>query len=116
MSFAAGVSPSTVRPYPVVAGIDNYRKGASDLDKRTSGTRRRGATRPQDALLKQRQAASLIGVSERTLECWRSRGGGPPFVKISRRAVRYRRKDIDQWVAERVQYSTSEELRPARRV
>jgi hypothetical protein len=40
-----------------------------------------------DALLNQRQAASLIGVSERTLECWRCRGGGPPFVKISRRAL-----------------------------
>lgn len=81
---------------------------------RTSRTRRRDASRPPDALLNQRQAASLIGVSERTLECWRWRGGGPPFVKISRRAVRYRRKDIDQWVGERVQYSTSEELRPAR--
>ena len=45
-----------------------------------------------DQLLNQRQAASLIGVSERTLECWRCRGGGPPFVKISRRAVRYRRQ------------------------
>ncbi len=86
------------------------------MDKRTSGTRGRGATRPPDALLKQRQAASLIGVSERTLECWRCRGGGPPFVKISRRAVRYRRQDIDQWVGERVQYSTSEEPRPSRPV
>ena len=114
MSFRLGPRPSTVRPYPVGAASDNYRKGASDLEKRTSQTSRRGATRPADALLKQRQAASLIGVSERTLECWRCRGGGPPFVKISRRAVRYRRKDIDQWVGERVQYSTSEELRPAR--
>ena len=86
------------------------------MDKRNSRTRRRGATSPPDALLNQRQAASLIGVSERTLESWRCRGGGPPFVKISRRAVRYRRQDIDQWVGERVQYSTSEELLPARPV
>ena len=84
------------------------------MDKRTSRTPRRSATRPPDALLNQRQAASLIGVSERTLECWRCRGGGPSFVKISRRAVRYRRQDIDQWVRERVQHSTSEGSRPAR--
>ena len=84
------------------------------MRQRPSRRRRRGATRDPQALLNQRQAADLIGVSERTLECWRSRGGGPPFVKISRRAVRYRRQDIDQWVGERVQRSTSEELRPAR--
>ena len=84
------------------------------MGQRTSQTSRRGANRPPDALLNQRQAASLIGVSERTLECWRCRGGGPPFVKISRRAVRYRRQDIDQWVGERVQHSTSDESHPAR--
>ncbi len=71
--------------------------------------------RDPDALLGQREAAALIGVSERTLECWRWRGGGPPFVKISRRAVRYRRPDIQQWVSERIQRSTSEELGPAPR-
>ena len=116
MSFSLGSRPSTVRLYPVGADIANYRKGAWTLAQRTSRTSRRGATRPMEALLNQRQAASLIGVSERTLECWRCRGGGPPFVKISRRAVRYRRQDIDQWVGERVMHSTSEELRPARRV
>ncbi len=86
------------------------------MAKRTSRTPRRSSTGPPDALLNQRQTASLIGFSERTLECWRCRGGGPPFVKISRRAVRYRRQDMDQWVGERVQHSTSEELRPARPV
>lgn len=85
------------------------------MRQRPSRTRRRSATRDPEALLKQRQAADLIGVSERTLECWRSRGSGPPFVKISRRAVRYRREDIDQWVGERVQRSTSEERCSARR-
>ncbi len=84
------------------------------MDQRALRNRRRSAARDPEALLNQRQAASLIGVSERTLECWRCRGGGPPFVKISRRAVRYRRQDIDQWVGERVQHSTSEELPTAR--
>ena len=86
------------------------------MSHQTSHARQPTTGPDPDALLNQGQAASLIGVSERTLECWRCRGGGPPFVKISRRAVRYRRQDIDQWVGERVQHSTSEELRPARPV
>ena len=61
-----------------------------------------------DALLNQAQAAALIGVSERTLECWRWRGDGPPYVKISRRAVRYRRRDIREWAESRLQRSTSD--------
>ncbi len=84
------------------------------MDQRALRNRRRSAARDPQALLNQRQTAALIGVSERTLECWRCRGSGPPFVKISRRAVRYRRQDIDQWVGERVQRSTSEELPTAR--
>ena len=80
------------------------------MDHRISKAHRRTATRDPSALLNQSQAASLIGVSERTLECWRWKGNGPAFVKISSRAVRYRRQDIEKWVSERIQRSTSEEL------
>ena len=80
------------------------------MRQKTASARSRGAARDPEALLGQSEAAALIGVSERTLESWRWRGGGPPFVKISRRAVRYRRRDIQQWVSERIQRSTSEEL------
>src|SRR5262245_38424398 len=44
-----------------------------------------------DAALKENQAAKLLGVSPRTLQAWRLRGGGPPYLKIGR-AVRYQRK------------------------
>ena len=84
------------------------------MHQQTSRTHRQSAARDPKSLFNQRQTAALIGVSERTLECWRCRGSGPPFVKISRRAVRYRRKDIDQWVRERLQRSTAEEFPIAR--
>ncbi|MCP4203757.1 MAG: helix-turn-helix domain-containing protein [bacterium] len=80
------------------------------MDHRTSKTHLGTGARDPQALLNQAQTASLIGVSERTLECWRWKGNGPAFVKISSRAVRYRRQDIEQWVSERIQHSTSEEL------
>ena len=56
-----------------------------------------------DDLLDQRQAATRLGLpSARTLETWRCRGYGPPFLRLSPRLVRYRASDIDQWLAARV--------------
>ena len=43
-----------------------------------------------DAALNENQAAEFLGVSARTLQAWRVRGGGPRYVKIGR-SVRYQR-------------------------
>jgi len=51
------------------------------------------------ALLNQDQLAALLGVSERTLERWRSEHLGPPFVRlVGLGSVRYRKADVDQWL------------------
>ena len=44
-----------------------------------------------DAALNETQAAQLLGLSVRTLQAWRVRGGGPRYCKVGR-AVRYQRK------------------------
>ena len=50
----------------------------------------------EEALLNQQQLANLLGISERTLERWRSEHLGPPFIRlIGLGSVRYRRADID---------------------
>jgi len=54
--------------------------------------------------------ANLIGLSPRTLEGFRVRGGGPKFVKISGRTIRYRMADVRTWVEQRIVANTSEEL------
>lgn len=59
-------------------------------------------------LLAEKEAAKALGFSERTLQKWRSVGGGPRFVRVSARAVRYRQVDIDAWVEERLRTSTSD--------
>ncbi len=51
------------------------------------------------ALLKQRQVAALTGLSERKLEADRLRGIGIPYVRFSKRCIRYRRGDVDSHVA-----------------
>lgn len=63
--------------------------------------------KPDDALT-DKEAARITGLSYRTLQKLRWKGGGPPFVHYSSRAVRYRRGDVEQWVAERVRQSTSD--------
>jgi len=52
------------------------------------------------------QAAELLGLSKNTLNRWRYTGDGPRFVKLGR-AVRYRREDLDNWVASCGRTSTS---------
>jgi len=63
----------------------------------------------QRRLLTQREAASALRLSERTLERLRLQGGGPPFVKANR-SVRYRECDLEKWIETRVVSSTSEEM------
>lgn len=49
--------------------------------------------------LNQRQLADRWGVSEATLERWRSEGIGPVFLKIQGRVL-YRAEDIEAYEAE----------------
>jgi hypothetical protein len=60
------------------------------------------------------QAAGYLGLSPRTLEKLRVRGGGPTYAKFGRRVV-YAVEDLDHWAAERRRDSTSAPERPGRR-
>lgn len=64
----------------------------------------------QTPLMNQGQAASYLGLSARTLENWRLKGGGPAFVRMSQRCVRYRREALDLWLMSREVTSTSAPL------
>lgn len=62
------------------------------------------------ALLFTAEAAYILGLSPRTLEAMRLKGGGPPFISVTKKAVRYRRSDLDQWIESRCRKSTSDAL------
>ena len=49
-------------------------------------------------LLTQREAATLLHLSERTLERLRVSGTGPKFVRLGR-SIRYRPTDIEAYIA-----------------
>lgn len=63
---------------------------------------------PEFKLLPEKQAAKLLGLSDRTLRNWRVRGGGPPYVKVSPRCIRYRAADLEAWAAGNLRKSTSD--------
>jgi hypothetical protein len=46
------------------------------------------------------QVAGLLGISSWMLQRWRTQGplGGPPFVKIGKRTVRYPRQGFEAWL------------------
>lgn len=64
--------------------------------------------RDPDQLLDEAGAAKHLAVSPRTLRNWRTRGGGPKFVKISDRCIRYRLRDLLEWLEKRTRRSTSD--------
>jgi hypothetical protein len=46
-------------------------------------------------------AAAILGVSAHTLEDWRWKRKGPPWIRISRSCVRYDQKVLQDWLASR---------------
>jgi Helix-turn-helix domain len=50
-----------------------------------------------DSLLTESEASDFLKISVRTIQAWRLRVAGPPFVHVGR-AVRYRRRDLITWI------------------
>jgi predicted DNA-binding transcriptional regulator AlpA len=64
----------------------------------------------QEQLLNETQAADILCYSVRALQNWRHRGGGPRFVKVSARSVRYRHSDLILWIESRTVSNTSQHI------
>ena len=58
--------------------------------------------------MKTREVAALLGLSPRTLETYRWRGGGPAFSRFGT-SVRYLRSHVLAWAAARRVRSTSDD-------
>ncbi len=56
-----------------------------------------------------REVAACVGLSPRTLESYRSRGGGPPFYVVGSVLVRYLLSEVVDWVSARRRHSTSDD-------
>ena len=58
-------------------------------------------------LLDERAAAAALGMTPRAMQEWRRSGGGPQYVRISSRCIRYRPEDLREWAAERLRTTPS---------
>lgn len=58
-----------------------------------------------------KQVAALTNTSEGFWNNLRSTGGGPAYIKLAH-AIRYRRADVDAWLADRARKSTFDASRP----
>jgi predicted DNA-binding transcriptional regulator AlpA len=61
-----------------------------------------------DDLLTTTQVAVWLCVSIPWLEIGRGKGYGPPFVRLTKRCVRYKRGEVRTWLEERAHHCTSE--------
>ena len=60
------------------------------------------------ALINEEAAAEFADVSKRTMQGFRQNGGGPRFVRISSRCIRYTRTWLKEWADARAANSTAE--------
>ena len=60
------------------------------------------------SLVAEKAAADFLNVTTRTMQSLRQRGGGPRFMRLSARCIRYTRADLKAWAEERLRTSTAD--------
>jgi hypothetical protein len=70
-------------------------------------TREKSSSRQAPTVLDTRGAADFLGVSARTLEGLRVRGGGPRYAKVGG-SVRYRLASLEEYLRQQERASTSD--------
>jgi predicted DNA-binding transcriptional regulator AlpA len=78
------------------------------LDRRAQYIAGQAIGADPDMLLVTKQLAEWLGVSVQWLEIGRSRGDGPPYRRLGKRAIRYSVGDVLKWLEERSYKSTAE--------
>jgi len=97
---------STVK---VVASLPLANPATFHIDKRADTILAASAGNgDDDELLTTAQVAEWLGVSPQWLEARRARGGGPPFVRLSPRVVRYPRGGTRSWLNQRAHARTAD--------
>ena len=61
------------------------------------------------SLVDEKVAAAFLDLTPRTMQAYRQRGGGPKFIVLSSRCIRYRRIDLKAWADARIRTSTADQ-------
>jgi predicted DNA-binding transcriptional regulator AlpA len=99
---------------PLVKVVPASVPASFHIDKRADAILAASAnTGNDDDLLTTPQVADLLGVSTQWIEKRRTHGGGPPFVRLSQKIVRYPRDGLRHWLDQRARARIAE-YRPKR--
>ncbi|MFN9094704.1 MAG: helix-turn-helix transcriptional regulator [Alphaproteobacteria bacterium] len=60
--------------------------------------------------LDEKSLSEFLRIPRRTLQRWRSEGGGPPFVRAGARRILYRTEAVEAWAMSREHRHRAEEL------
>ena len=60
------------------------------------------------ALIDEKTAAAFLGLTARTMQAYRQKGGGPKYISLSSRCLRYRRIWLLEYAEARTRTSTSD--------
>ncbi len=71
---------------------------------------RHTAPRDRDALVNDQEAAEILALSRSWLKQLRVRGGGPPYLQLGGKAIRYKVADLFDWADSKKVTSTSAAL------
>jgi hypothetical protein len=82
--------------------------GKHHLDRRALDLIEASNEGTDDELLSTPRTAVWFGVSPEWLETGRSKGWGPPYLRLSPRRIRYHRGTVKKWLLERSARSTAE--------
>jgi excisionase family DNA binding protein len=91
---------------PALVGVHRVadpQRQADQLERRSAGS----DAKPNAELMTVQDVARYLQVPVGTLRNWRVTGDGPPAARIGRH-VRYRRADVESWVAERVRLDVAQ--------
>ena len=112
LSEPLATSPARVVPIAAAQNVPTAGHIGPAKGRAGSKTARLSSTIPPPVasrgLLTENAVAARLGLSPATLRNWRVNGLGPPFVRLSRRAVRYEAEVVDEWIASRARRSTSD--------
>jgi predicted DNA-binding transcriptional regulator AlpA len=61
-----------------------------------------------DSLINEEEAGKFLKLSTRTMQSKRVYGGGPRYIRLSVRCIRYRRADLREWADRHLLRSTSD--------
>ena len=87
----------------------DVRETACIMAKQTNPSKIRALViEPSDEILDTKGAAAFVKVSDRTLEGFRVKGGGPQFLNPSPKIVRYLKSDLIAWLRDHRRVSTSD--------